>query len=71
MSFLAFVLLLVCMLCLWCVALLVGVSLVCRACMWCCCCVVFVAFCCYGLNAFPVCDCVMYVPYLRCSFRFV
>ena len=25
----------------------------------------------YGLNAFPVCDCSSYVPYLRCCFLFV
>ena len=24
-----------------------------------------------GLSASPVCDCIMYVTYLRCSFRFV
>ena len=27
---------------------------------------VFVCFVC-GVNAFPVCDCVLYVPSLRCS----
>ena len=26
---------------------------------------------CYGLNAFPVCDCMSYAPSLRCSFLFV
>ena len=24
--------------------------------------------CCYGVNAFPVCDCIVCVPSLRCSF---
>ena len=38
--------------------------------------VLLVLFCfrfwfCYGLNAVPVCDCVLYVPSLRCSFLFV
>ena len=71
MNFLAFVLRLVCMLYLWCVALLIGVSLVSRACMYCCCCVVFVVVFCYGLSASPVCGCILYVTSLRCSFRFV
>ena len=26
---------------------------------------------CNGLNAFPVCDCILYVPCLRCSFLFL
>ena len=26
---------------------------------------------CYGLNAFPLCECSLYVPLLRCSFLFV
>ena len=61
-------LLLACVRCVWCVALLCVVSLVCRAYVYCCCCVVFVfVFVCYGLNAFPVCDCIVYVPSLRCS----
>ena len=38
-------------------------------------CVVVVVLCsclfvCYGVNAFPVCDCVLDVPYLRRSPRF-
>ena len=56
---------LVCLFCLWCAVLLLAVSLVCRACM--CCCVFCFRFC-YGLNAFPVCDCILYVPSLRYSF---
>ena len=36
-------------------------------------CVVVVLISClflwYGLNAFPVCDCILYVPPLRCSFH--
>ena len=30
-----------------------------------------VLFFCYGLNAFPVCCCMLYVPSVRCSFLFV
>ena len=57
--------------CLWCVVLLCVVSLVCRACMVCSCCLVFVLVFWYGVNALPVCDCMLYVPYLRCYFLFV
>ena len=28
-------------------------------------------FVCSGVNAFPVCECMLYAPYLRCSFLFV
>ena len=28
-------------------------------------------FFCYGLNAFPVYECMLYVPYWRCAFLFV
>ena len=61
----------VCMCCLWCVVLLFVVSLVCRACMCCCCVFSFCLFFCYGLNTFPVCDCMLYVPSWRCSLLFV
>ena len=27
-----------------------------------------VLFFCFGLNEFPVCDCMLYIPYLRCPF---
>ena len=64
-------LLLVCMVRMWCVVLLVVVSSVCRACVWCCWSFVFVLVYCYGVNAFPVCDCMLYVPSLRCSFLVV
>ena len=62
---------LVCMCCLWCVVLLFVVSSVRRACLRCRCRLVFVLFLCYGLNTFPVCDCMLCVPYLRCSSLFV
>ena len=68
----SFFLFLVCMVCLWYVVLLFVVSSVCRACMFRCCCFVFwFGFVCYGLNGFPVCDRMLYVPYLRCYFLFV
>ena len=59
----------------WCVRFVCGV--------WCCCllfhwfvarvCVVVVLFSCvcYGLNAFHVCDCMLYAPSWRCYFLFV
>ena len=53
----------------WCVAggCVIGLSCVCvlllLVCVRACC------FC-YGVNAFPVCDCILYVPSLRCSFSF-
>ena len=63
---------LVCMICLWCVVLLCVASLVCSACVVCCCAFVFgVAVLGYGLNALPVCECILYVPSLRCYFLFV
>ena len=64
---------LVCMICLWRVVLLFVVSLG----LSCVCGVLVLLFClrvclfCYGLNAFPVYDCILYVPSWRCAFLFV
>ena len=62
-----------CRVCFWCVCFVCGVLCCCVLFRWfvvrACFVVVFAFVCvfCYGLNAFPVCDCLLYDRSLRCS----